>query len=104
MPLAALGTETCGSIRQPSAFCGIVGFKPTYGAVSRYGIIAMGNSLDQVGPFGKTVAEAEVIYHSLVSCDAHDATSVPLAKRVPSFKETKKIAVPKDVMKGEGID
>ena len=104
MALAALGTETCGSIRQPSAFCGIVGFKPTYGAVSRYGIIAMGNSLDQVGPFGKTVADAEVIYHSLVSCDAHDATSVPLAKRVPSFKETKKIAVPKDVMKGEGID
>src|SRR3989338_8730977 len=62
LTLAALGTETCGSVREPSAFCGLVGLKPTYGAVSRQGIIAMGNSLDQVSPFGRNVADIEIIF------------------------------------------
>ena len=61
MSLVSLGTETSGSVREPAAFCGLVGVKPTYGAVSRHGIIAMGNSLDQVAPFSKTVAEAEIV-------------------------------------------
>jgi aspartyl-tRNA(Asn)/glutamyl-tRNA(Gln) amidotransferase subunit A len=69
MALVALGSETCGSIRQPSAFCGLVGFKPTYGAVSRYGLIAMGSSLDQIGPFGKTVSDVEIIHTAM---SAHD--------------------------------
>jgi aspartyl-tRNA(Asn)/glutamyl-tRNA(Gln) amidotransferase subunit A len=75
MALVALGTETCGSVRQPSAFCGLVGLKPTYGAVSRSGIIAMGNSLDQVSPFGKTVRDAEILFGNICGRDEMDATS-----------------------------
>lgn len=77
MALAALGTETCGSVREPSAFCGLVGLKPTYGAVSREGIIAMGNSLDQVSPFGKCVRDTEIIFNLLSRYDKEDSTSVP---------------------------
>ncbi|KKS23225.1 MAG: aspartyl/glutamyl-tRNA amidotransferase subunit A, partial [Candidatus Nomurabacteria bacterium GW2011_GWC2_41_8] len=62
LSLVSLGTETCGSVREPAAFCGLVGLKPTYGAVSRNGIIAMGNSLDQVSPFGKNVRDTEIIF------------------------------------------
>ena len=103
--LAALGSETCGSIRQPAAFTGLVGFKPTYGSVSRYGLIAMGNSLDQIGPLAHTVADAEILHKAIVSYDPHDATSVPLDKRVQAPRiETKKIAVPSECMSGEGID
>ena len=103
--LVALGSETCGSIRQPASYNGLVGFKPTYGAVSRSGLIAMGNSLDQIGPFGKTIADVEIVSKALVSHDSLDATTVALDKRVPKEKkQTKKIAVPKDVMSGEGID
>jgi len=76
MALVALGTETCGSVRQPASFCGLVGLKPTYGAVSRNGIIAMGNSLDQVSPFGKTVADIEIVFDSLKGKDELDSTSV----------------------------
>ena len=77
MTLAAIGTETCGSVREPSAFCGLVGLKPTYGALSRHGIIAMGNSLDQVSPFGKNVQDAEIIFNLLSEYDKEDSTSVP---------------------------
>lgn len=76
MALMALGTETCGSVRQPASFCGLVGLKPTYGALSRNGIIAMGNSLDQVSPFGKTVADVEIVFDSLKGKDFLDSTSV----------------------------
>ena len=103
--LVALGSETCGSIRQPAAYNGLVGFKPTYGSVSRSGLIAMGNSLDQIGPLGKKVADVEIVSKILASCDPLDATTVPMDKRTPKEKKhTKKIAVPKDVMDGEGID
>ena len=103
--LVALGSETCGSIRQPAAYTGLVGFKPTYGTVSRSGLIAMGNSLDQIGPFGKTVADVEIVAHALATYDSLDATTVSFDKRIPAQKtQFKKIAVPKDVMSGEGMD
>ncbi|MFA6077279.1 MAG: Asp-tRNA(Asn)/Glu-tRNA(Gln) amidotransferase subunit GatA [Candidatus Paceibacterota bacterium] len=103
LALAALGTETCGSVREPSAFCGLVGLKPTYGAVSRQGIIAMGNSLDQVSPFGKCVRDAEIIFNLLSRYDAEDSTSVPDKFRNPKLKEGKKIGVPWHLFK-EGVE
>lgn len=73
---AAIGTDTGGSVRQPAAFCGLVGYKPTYGAVSRYGIVAQGSSLDQAGPLTRTVADAELIHSVMSGVDTQDATSI----------------------------
>jgi aspartyl-tRNA(Asn)/glutamyl-tRNA(Gln) amidotransferase subunit A len=73
---AAMGTDTGGSIRQPASFCGLVGFKPTYGAVSRFGLIAMGSSLDQAGPLTTTVADAELIHSIISGVDSYDATTI----------------------------
>jgi aspartyl-tRNA(Asn)/glutamyl-tRNA(Gln) amidotransferase subunit A len=72
----ALGTDTGGSIRQPASFCGLVGLKPTYGAVSRYGLIAMGSSFDQAGPLTTTVADAELIHAVISGVDPLDATTI----------------------------
>ncbi len=98
MARAALGSDTGGSIRQPAAFCGIVGMKPTYGAVSRYGLIALGSSLDQIGPFAKTVTDAENIFNCMKGNDKHDATSFYPEEIKKDFKKV--IGVPKGITNG----
>lgn len=106
MTLLSLGTETCGSVRQPSSFCGIVGMKPTYGAISRSGIIAMGSSLDQVGPMGKTVRDVEILYSAISGKDPLDSTSLTDEFK-SNFKKTplkKRIGVPREFLSIGGID
>lgn len=93
--LAALGSDTGGSIRQPAAFCGVVGLKPTYGAVSRHGLIAMASSLDQIGPITKTVEDASILFNSLRGKDSYDSTSfdVEFSTDLSPLKEVKKLKV-----------
>ncbi len=94
--LAALGSDTGGSIRQPAAFCGVVGLKPTYGSVSRSGLIAMGSSLDVIGPLTTTVADAETVFRVVRGHDPLDSTTSPDAwhKEVPA-KTSYTIGVPR---------
>ncbi|MBP6908673.1 MAG: Asp-tRNA(Asn)/Glu-tRNA(Gln) amidotransferase subunit GatA [Candidatus Pacebacteria bacterium] len=102
--LVSLGSDTGGSIRQPASFTNLVGLKPTYGTVSRFGIIAMASSLDQVGPIGKTVRDVEILFNTINEYDAKDSTSVPKEKRVFSLSPKKKIGIPREFLSGEGID
>lgn len=103
--LASLGSDTGGSIRQPAAFCGLVGLKPTYGAVSRYGLIAMGSSLDQIGPLTKTVGDARILHSIISKYDPMDSTSIPEARRHEvKTVSRKKLGVPTSFLNGPGID
>ncbi len=101
---AALGTDTGGSIRQPASFCGLVGFKPTYGAVSRFGLIAMGSSLDQAGPLTNTVADAEIVHNVIAGLDKNDATTIA-SDTYPALAEKTSytFGVPKSFL-AEGVD
>ena len=102
MALAALGSDTGGSIRQPAAFCGVVGLRPTYGAVSRHGLIAMASSLDQIGPIAKTVEDAAILFKAIRGKDDFDSTSVDHEYDKdflsPDLKKVKrlKIGIPKE--------
>jgi aspartyl-tRNA(Asn)/glutamyl-tRNA(Gln) amidotransferase subunit A len=84
--LASLGTDTGGSIREPASFCGVVGIKPTYSRISRYGVIAYASSLDQVGPFARTVRDAAILMRRLAGADARDSTCS--ARPVPDYERT----------------
>jgi len=100
---AALGTDTGGSIKQPAAFCGVVGLRPTYGAVSRYGVIALTSSLDQVGTLAKTVADARYLFGVISGKDPYDATSLnPITTKSIGIRKLK-VGLPKEYF-GEGLD
>ncbi len=102
--VASLGTDTGGSVRLPASFCGIVGFKPTYGRISRYGLIAMGSSLDQAGTLTNSVADAEILFDVLHGKDRYDATTIG-EDTYPhvATKDTYRIGVPRDFLT-EGMD
>lgn len=100
----ALGSDTGGSIRQPASFCGIVGLKPTYGAVSRYGLTAFGSSLDQIGPLAKTSEDAEIIFNAIKGKDSKDSTSVESGIKNYELRiKNIRIGVPKEYF-AEGLD
>ena len=106
--IATLGTDTGGSIRQPAALCGVVGMKPTYGLISRYGLVAFASSLDQVGPFARTVEDAAILMDALQGKDPLDSTSIAPPGKIgyaAVLKDKKgpwKLGVPKEFF-GEGI-
>ena len=104
----ALGSDTGGSIRQPSSFCGVVGLKPTYGTVSRYGLIAYGSSLDQIGPVAKDVSDCAAILEAIASHDPKDSTSMDrddcdFTEALVDDVKGLRIGIPRDYM-GEGLD
>lgn len=104
MCLAGLGSDTGGSIRQPASFCGVIGFKPTYGAVSRYGLVAMSCSLDQIGPMARTVEDARVIFEAIKGKDKQDATSAESRISSSEFQVSNlKIGIPQEYFI-KGID
>lgn len=105
MALGALGTDTGGSIRQPAAYCGLVGLKPTYGSVSRNGLIALGSSLDQAGPLTKSVEDAKLMYEAIKGKDPLDSTSLDTKETYGDVEipNTFRIGVPEHLL-SEGVD
>lgn len=102
MAMAALGSDTGGSVREPASFCGVVGLKPTYGSVSRYGLIAMGSSLDVIGPIAKTVTDSEIIFDAIKGKDRMDSTSIEIENSKLKIKNLR-IGVPYHLLDQEGI-
>ena len=104
----ALGSDTGGSIKQPAALCGVVGLRPTYGTVSRSGIVAFASSLDQIGPITKTVADCAFLYSVIAGRDPYDTTTVELPEpvEIPEAEDLKglRIGVPKELNEAEGIE
>ena len=104
----ALGSDTGGSIKQPAALCGVVGLRPTYGTVSRYGIVAFASSLDQVGPIAKTVRDCALLHKIIAGRDQADSTTVELPEPIelPEADDLKgvRIGVPKELNEAEGIE
>jgi aspartyl-tRNA(Asn)/glutamyl-tRNA(Gln) amidotransferase subunit A len=102
--LASLGSDTGGSVREPAAFCGVVGLKPTYGAVSRYGLMAMGSSLDIIGGATKTVTDSEILFNAIKGQDKMDSTTYSENLYPKKKNKGKVIGVPYHILEGDGID
>lgn len=105
--MAALGSDTAGSVRQPAGFCGVVGLKTTYGTISRSGLIALGSSLDQIGPIGKTVDDVEILFEAMRGHDPLDSTTIQdkdYKKAHKTIPKSLTIGVPTNLVEGGGID